>query len=431
MSITTRSRRSANAAGTAEAAAATTEDRMEGTEEEEDVEEPGPPLVRRTTQTSKVYALTPALISNEAIDYGTSAGVKIYKQAVEKLKTEYDLKGDTIHLFLVQLEDRSTSMGWEVICRIPDEDGVVRNLFTEFGRLTEKAMEDHASIYMGLEDRRKQLAVQMATCILNSLTDAALIEIRILHPKFTVNDVHHGPLLLWEIIQRATINVKASAALLRQKLWEAPVALKSKKYNVQEFNHHIGSVMFQLSARGEEAPDTLVHLFRAYKSAPNDDFVQYIKHKESMYEEAEIEMSPQKLMGLAMTKYNTLKEQFTWTTDEGPSDEIVSLKAEIASLKQQGKRKWSPPKKKDDRYAWKEKRIAGKDILQKNGKTYHWCPHHKAYTLHKPEECRLDPKRQKKDNGNDGAPVTGMTAVYNKNHELNAFGDEMAPDEDE
>ena len=43
--------------------------------------------------------------------------------------------------------------------------------------------------------------------------------------------------------------------------------------------------MFQLSARGEEAPDTLLHLFRAYKTAPNTDFVQYIKHKESLFEE--------------------------------------------------------------------------------------------------------------------------------------------------
>ena len=36
----------------------------------------------------KVYALTPALMSNEPIDYGSTAGVKIYKQASEKLKTE-------------------------------------------------------------------------------------------------------------------------------------------------------------------------------------------------------------------------------------------------------------------------------------------------------------------------------------------------------
>ena len=181
-------------------------------------------------------------------------------------------------------------------------------------------------------------SVSFITCILNSLTDSALIEIRILHPKFTVNDIHHGPLLLWEIIQRATINIKASAALLRQKLCEAPETLKGKKYDVQEFNNHIGGVMFQLSVRGEDAPDTLVHLFRAYKSTPNDDFVQYIKHKESMFEEAEIDMTPQKLMGLALTKFNTLKEQLQWTQDERANEEIISLKAEIASLKQQNKR---------------------------------------------------------------------------------------------
>ena len=105
----------------------------------------------------------------------------------------------------------------------------------------------------------------MSTCILNSPTDAALIEIRIVRPRFTANNVLHGTLLLWEIIQRATINVKASAALLRQKLWGAPETLREKKDDVQEFNTHIDSVMFQLRARGEEAPDTLLHLFRAYK----------------------------------------------------------------------------------------------------------------------------------------------------------------------
>ena len=218
MSVTTRSMRSSSAA-----AAVAEEEVVAATEEleEEEVYAPGTPPVRQADLTGKVYALTPALTSHEAIDYGTSAGAKLYKQAVEKLKTEYDMKGDTIHLFLVQLEDRSTSMGWEVICKIPDENGVIRNLFTEFGRLTERALEDHAAVYMGINDRRKQLAVQMAACILNSLTDSALIEIRILHPKFTVNDIHHGPLLLWEIIQRATINTKASAALLQQNLWGA------------------------------------------------------------------------------------------------------------------------------------------------------------------------------------------------------------------
>ena len=191
----------------------------------------------------KVYALTPALMSNKPIDYGSTAGAKIYKQATKKLKTEYDLKGETIHLFLAQLEDRSTAMGWATICDIPDENDVKRNLVTEFDRLTEKAVEEHAAEYMGIEDKRKQLAVQMATCILNSLTDDALIEIRIVRAQFTVNEIHHGPLLLWAIIQRATVNVKASASLFRQKLWNAPEALRAKTYDVRVFNAFIVNIM--------------------------------------------------------------------------------------------------------------------------------------------------------------------------------------------
>ena len=181
MSVTTRSRKSPSNA-------------MEAPAPTEEVEVA---VTTATTPTvkdkTKVYALTPALVSNEPIDYGTAAGAKIYKQATEKLKTKYDLKVETIHLFLAQLEDRAIAMGWMTICEVPDENKVPRNIFTQFGQLTEKNVEEHAAIYMGLEDKRKQLAVQMATCILNSLTDEALIEIRILRTLFTVNDIHHGP----------------------------------------------------------------------------------------------------------------------------------------------------------------------------------------------------------------------------------------------
>ena len=54
-------------------------------EEEIEVEVP---LEDEDVQETVTYALTPALISNAPIDYGTAAGAKIYKQATEKLKTE-------------------------------------------------------------------------------------------------------------------------------------------------------------------------------------------------------------------------------------------------------------------------------------------------------------------------------------------------------
>ena len=159
--------------------------------------------------------------------------------------------------------------------------------------------------------------------------------------------------------------------------------------------------------------------------------MQYLKHKESLYEEAEIEMTPQKLMGLAVTKYNTLKEQDLWDQDSQAGDEIIALKAEIALLKQQTQRKSEQKRKNDDRFAWKEKKVAGKETLIKNSKTYYWCPYHKAYTIHKPDDCRLATKKPKVDRETNDVPVSGMTAVYEEDGVFNAFGDEVTNENDE
>ena len=78
MSVTTRSRKKQD----------------DGSDSPSIAEEGGTVASTPTIKKKKVYALTPALMSNEPIDYGSTAGAKIYKQATEKLKTEYDLKGE-------------------------------------------------------------------------------------------------------------------------------------------------------------------------------------------------------------------------------------------------------------------------------------------------------------------------------------------------
>ena len=98
---------------------------------------------------------------------------------------------------------------------------------------------------------------------------------------------------------------------------------------------------------------------------------------------------------------------------------------------QQGKRKNDQVKKNDERFSWKEKKIAGKETLTKNNKTYHWCPFHKAYTIHMPTDCRLAPKKQKVNQSGDDAPVAGMTALYENDEVFNAFGDEVVEENDE
>ena len=71
------------------------------------------------------------------------------------------------------------------------------------------------------------------------------------------------------------------------------------------------------------------------------------------------------------------------------------------------------------------KKVTGKEVLVKNNKTYHWCPYHRAYTIHKPEECRMSTKKQKTDKEVEEVPVAGMTAVYEDEKEFNTFGDKV------
>ena len=95
-------------------------------------------------------------------------------------------------------------------------------------------------------------------------------------------------------------------------------------------------------------------------------------------------MNPQKIKDLAITKFNTLKEQGIWDQGSAANDEIIALKAEIALLKQNNKRKTDTEKSQDKRSSWKEKKVTGTEVLVKNNKTYHWCPYHIAYTIQKP-----------------------------------------------
>ena len=356
------------------------------------------------------FTLTPAdSFDFTPVDYTSSTGAKIYKQAVEPLKTEYDLSSASLQLFLTQLESRAVTMAWSYIYHIPDKDGKKRSLFQQFGMLTKENVKDHADTYMIFDDKRKQMAWQMAACITSSLAPKAQLEMRVAQDKCTNHGILHGPTMLFVIIHRASINIRASTFLFRQRLVRAPLYLQAKDFDVKVFNEHIADILFNLRARGETAPDTLIHLFNAYKSAPDEDFVNYIKAKETLYEEEEIELDPDTLMELALTKYNTFCEQGTWNQLSKEQEEIIALKAQVNKLenakndssnKKDGAKKADGAKgiskKRDERKArdtdesWKHKKTL--DVIVRNETPWHWCPFHNKYTIHKPEVCKLNPK---------------------------------------
>ena len=156
------------------------------------------------------FALHPALVNNQVLDYSTTTGNKLYNKATAPLPDEGNLTGETIQVFLTQLGGRAVTMGWSAICTIPDSNGNNRDLFTEFGMLNRQNMVDKANTYMGNDVRDKQNSAQMAVCIMALLDNEAQLTMRNAREDYVINDEPNGPLMLFEVNKRATINVHAS-----------------------------------------------------------------------------------------------------------------------------------------------------------------------------------------------------------------------------
>jgi hypothetical protein len=170
----------------------------------------------------------------------------------------------------------------------------------------------------------------------------------------------------------------------------------------------------------------------ALKLAPNSDVQRWLKTRIDMWSTKQIDWKPDgsDLMEEAEQYYMELKTTRNWG-HSGKSSEIYALQAteeyegitntdltneqadkendtatamQILALatqfKKQQKQKWEKPNN-DNKYKWKLKEPKDgesntKRVFQDGEKkTYHWCPHHKMWTIHKPEECKKFPIRSR------------------------------------
>ena len=141
----------------------------------------------------------------------------------------------------------------------------------------------------------------------------------------------------------------------------------------------------------------------------DQQFQRYIEAKENDYNEG-TDFTPDKLMELAQSKYQSLTEAGLWKRPTAEEERIVALTTQLEALK---KKRANQPK--DGRKGDKDKNAKeGKDkdkwylqppkdgqMTRKHGKkTYHWCPNHGEkgkWVVHNPKDCRLK-KKDKADN---------------------------------
>ena len=184
--------------------------------------------------------------------------------------------------------------------------------------------------------------------------------------------------------------------------------------------------MGQMHVREQEAVDLLYDLWKAYKAAPNDEFVVYIKDLKIQADDDGATYLEEDLMVRAENKYEVrlLDEENTWGKPTDEQEKIVAMTAEINSLKkdqrgaadksnktatkdkkpaakkskEQKKTKETTKKNSQDKWAWENKPPKEEDSKEDNcfvksfeGKKYFWCTNHNnragMWTLHHPKDC--------------------------------------------
>ena len=380
------------------------------------------------------FALTPALVNNDILDYTDQGTIKSYYRAIEPLDPVFDVEGGTLKLFLENVKQRAESFNWMSTLTIP-KNGQQLNLIADYGALSLQDVLDHAQSYIGQHLRNAQNSFQIYNCLISSLTDAGKARVVLESNKFTINEVPDGPLLLKVIIQLAHIDTRATVTVIRTRLSSLDVKISQLQDNITEFNEYVKTQRASLEARGETTHDLLVNLFKGYKAAADTRFVSYIETKEDDYNEGQ-DITAESLMELAESKYRTLVESEQWKEPTAEQKKIVALTAQLEQMKkqnrttrqgsntnttnnqsnQQGNRNNRQTNQSNNnnrngnnrnkRTPWyyqppKEGEPSTKTV---NEKTYYWCPNHGKsgkWVRHKPTECKATGDTKDKNTNNE------------------------------
>ena len=386
-----------------------------------------PPPVVPAPPAPAAFALGPGR-SHAFLDYDDpNTGVtatKLYNKVIAPLEEKFDGEADNLAVFLASVRDRARRFNWHRLITVPIDDGTTRNLLTHYGQVSLENTRTHAMTYVNTPSRDAQDNDMFYYFLADSLTNDFRTTVLLYTDVYSVTNVPVASSLLKQIIILTRVDNPASTMHIREMLIESKRKLLVLKGNITEFNQWVRKQMGRLHAREQEAVDLLYYLWKAYKAAPDDEFVVYIKDLKSQCDDGRATFTAEDLMVRAENKYEArlLDEENAWGKPTEEQEKIVAMTAEINSLKKE-RRGTAPKKDKDkpasknpaakktpakktkeqkkkasDKWAWKGKPPKDNDIKENNayvktfeGKKYFWCTNHTdgagMWTLHHPSEC--------------------------------------------
>ena len=393
---------------------------------------PQPPLPAGLAPPAPAFTLGPgrshAVLNFDAPNTGATS-TKLYNKAISPLEGKFDGEADNLAVFLASVRDRARRFNWQRLITVPIDDGTTRNVLTHYGQVSLDNTRAHAMTYVNTPTRDAHDNDMFYYFLADSMTNDFCTTVLLYVDVYTVANVPVASAPLKQIIILTRVDNPALTMHIREMLIESKSNLLHLKGNITEFNQWVRKQMGRLHARDQEAVDLLYYLWKAYKAAPDDEFMVYIKDLKSQCDDGRATFTAEDLMVLAENKYEArpFDEEYTWGKPTEDQEKIVAMTAEINSLKKacngaatpkpakkksassktQANKKAQPKKTKEqkkktnEKWAWKNmppKDTDGKEgnafIKTFEGKKYYWCLRKNngagMWTLHHPNDCEAN-----------------------------------------
>ena len=357
------------------------------------------------------YARNPAYATGTAalLDYNTKEGQAIYKGATTPLTDRFDGEPANLKTFLDQVHDKATQYNWMPTLTLT-VNNERKNLCEHYGEITRAVVQAAATTYLTAHDRNAQNSDQIFNCLRQSLTPEAYAKVanEKQYYRITVQGevIDDGPCFLKALIDIAYTNTRSSAAVIRHNLSSLDTyMLGLKDSDIVAFHKYVKDNVNRLAAAGETTNDLLVNLFKAYKCAKDKNFLTWVQIKRDNWLEGTLPLTTNgvALMELAENYYKDSLARGDWLKLTKDQEKIIALEAQIREAtkkdterekrkkkKKKGKKDEQEIEKNKKKWAWKTTppRPGQKHTKVFEGRTYHWCPNHNCWTMHKPVDCK-------------------------------------------
>ena len=245
---------------------------------------PLPPPAIPAAPAPPAFALGPghshAVLSLDDPSTGATA-TKLYNKAIAPLEEKFDEEAENLAVFLASVHDQAHRFNCHRLITVLIDDGTTRNLLTHYGQVSLDNTRAHVVTYVNTPTRDVQDNDMFYFFLADSLTNEFRTTLLLYANVYTVTNIPVASSLLKQIIILSRVDNPASMMHIREMLIESKRKLLLLKGNITEFNQWVQKQIGCLHAWEQEAVDLLYYLWKAYKAAPDEEFVVYIKDLKS------------------------------------------------------------------------------------------------------------------------------------------------------